>query len=122
MGLGRQVNYITINWNNLGREIMLLKKYYVERHGLLKQKLSINLNELIEYFTMAYKYFYNKGYFKCAIEGVWHQIPYTNNEEQIMAPTFAPSPEVFLQTVYRIIKFGLYMNMQNIIRKRFYLL
>lgn len=72
-----------------------MKEYYAERHGLLKQKLDINLDKLIEYFITTYRYFYNKGYFKCAIEGVWHQIPYTNDEEQIIPPTFAPSPEIF---------------------------
>lgn len=72
-----------------------MKKYYAERHGLIKDKLNMNLDKLIEYFVMVYRYFDNKGYFKCAIEGVWHQIPYKNEEIQILPPTFAPSPEFY---------------------------
>ncbi|QXM06962.1 hypothetical protein [Crassaminicella indica] len=72
-----------------------MKKYYVERNGLIKKNLNICLDELITFFEQIYRYFSNKEYFDCAQNGIWRKIPYTNDEEQIIAPTLAPSPEIF---------------------------
>ena len=72
-----------------------MKKYYAERNGLIKKNLNIRLDELITFFGQTYRYFSNKGYFDCAENGIWRSIQYTNDGEQIIAPTLAPSPEIY---------------------------
>lgn len=69
-------------------------KYYSERNGLLKIDFSIRLDELIQYFEQTYRYFNNKGYFDRAMKGIWTKEPY-QDEEQVLPPSFAPSPEIF---------------------------
>lgn len=75
-----------------------MKKYYSERNGLIKNSLSLSLDELNNYFIKTYRYFSNKEYFECATKGVWQSIPYSNDEEQIIPPSLAPAPEVFFAT------------------------
>lgn len=75
-----------------------MKKYYAERHGLITEQLQIDFDELLKYFGQIYRYFRNKDYYKAAIEGVWKQIPYTGDSEQIIAPSMAPSAEVYFAT------------------------
>ena len=75
-----------------------MKKYYAERHGLITEQLQIDFDELLKYFEQIYRYFRNKDYYKAAIEGVWKQIPYTGDSEQIIAPSMAPSAEVYFAT------------------------
>lgn len=75
-----------------------MKEYYAERKGLIKNSLSISLNELLDYFVKTYHYFNNKEYFDVATKGVWKSIPYTNDEEQILPPTLAPAPDIFFAT------------------------
>lgn len=75
-----------------------MKKYYAERHGLITEQLQIDFDELLKYFGQIYRYFGNKDYYKAAIEGVWKQIPYTGDSEQIIAPSMAPSAEVYFAT------------------------
>lgn len=89
-----------------------MKEYYVKRNGLLNDKLNISLDELIQFFIQIYRYFYNKDCFEAAIKGVWRLIPYTNDQEQVLAPTLAPSPEMFFavnlqsQDVWPIFEFA----------------
>lgn len=75
-----------------------MKKYYAERHGLITKQLQIDFEELLEYFRKIYKYFCNKDYFKVAIDGVWKQMSYGQNSKQIIAPSMAPSAEVYFAT------------------------
>lgn len=72
-----------------------MKKYYAERHGLLKKQLLIDFDELLEYFRLVYKYFCDKEYFEVVTKGVWRQIPYTQDSEQILPPSLSPSPKVY---------------------------
>ena len=62
-----------------------MKKYYAERHGLLTKQLQIDFDELLQYFEVATR-------------GVWRQIPYTQDSEQILPPSLLPSPEVYFAT------------------------
>lgn len=75
-----------------------MKKYYAERHGLITEQLQIDFDELLKYFGQIYRYFSNKDYYEVAIKGVWKQIPYTGDSEQIIAPSMAPSAEVYFAT------------------------
>lgn len=75
-----------------------MKKYYAERNGLIKNSLSLSLDELKSYFIKTYHYFSDKEYFECAIKGVWKSIPFSNDEEQIIPPSLAPDPEIFFAT------------------------
>lgn len=75
-----------------------MKKYYAERHGLLTQQLQIDFDELLQYFRQVHKYFYDKEYFEVATRGVWRQIPYTQDSEQVLPPSLLPSPEVYFAT------------------------
>lgn len=75
-----------------------MRKYYAERNGLLTKKLSIRFDELLQYFHQIYRYFSDKGCFKVAMHGVDRHIPYTNDTEQVVAPTMNPSPEVYFAT------------------------
>ena len=75
-----------------------MKKYYAERHGLLTKQLQIDFDELLQYFGQVYKYFCDKEYFEVATRGVWRQIPYTQDSEQILPPSLLPSPEVYFAT------------------------
>ena len=75
-----------------------MKKYYAERHGLITKQLQIDFEELLEYFRQIYKYFCDKDYFKVAIDGVWKQMSYGQDPEQIIAPSMAPSAEVYFAT------------------------
>ena len=40
----------------------------------------------------------DKEYFEVATRGVWRQIPYTQDSEQILPPSLLPSPEVYFAT------------------------
>lgn len=75
-----------------------MKKYYVERNGLINSSLSLSINELVSYFMKTYRYFLDKGYFECAIKGVWIEIPYHNDKKLIIPPSLAPDPDVFFAT------------------------
>ena len=75
-----------------------MKKYYAERHGLLTKQLQIDFDELLQYFGQVYKYFCDKEYFEVATRGVWRQIPYTQDSEQVLPPSLLPSPEVYFAT------------------------
>ena len=75
-----------------------MKKYYAERHGLLTKQLQIDFDELLQYFIQVYKYFCDKEYFEVATKGVWRQITYTQDFEQILPPSLQPSPEVYFAT------------------------
>ena len=75
-----------------------MKKYYAERHGLLTKQLQIDFDELLQYFRQVYKYFCDKEYFEVATRGVWRQIPYTQDSEQVLPPSLLPSPEVYFAT------------------------
>lgn len=69
--------------------------YYAERNNLLKESdFSIDLDELLKYFLDIYRYFNNKGYFRVAEYGVWIRDDY-GNEEIMIHPTLAPSPELY---------------------------
>lgn len=72
-----------------------MKEYYAKRHGLLTNKLDLDFDEVLKYFNEVYRYFENKESFEVAKKGAWRQIPYTSDQEQVMAPTLSPSPEVF---------------------------
>lgn len=76
-----------------------MKKYYSERNGLLSKKLELDLYDLLQYFRSLYRYFENKGYFEYAQNGASRDIPYTCDQEQIAAPTFIPTPEVYFANV-----------------------
>lgn len=71
-----------------------MKQYYSQRNGLIDRTANLSDDELIDYFTHTYRYFDKKGYFDSAKDGVWE---YRRNSKdiQILAPTLAPSPEVF---------------------------
>ena len=75
-----------------------MKKYYAERHGLLTKQLQIDFDELLQYFRQVHKYFCDKEYFEVATRGVWRQIPYTQDSEQVLPPSLLPSPEVYFAT------------------------
>lgn len=75
-----------------------MKKYYAERHGFLTKQLQIDFDELLQYFRQVYKYFCDKEYFEVATRGVWRQIPYTQDSEQVLPPSLLPSPEVYFAT------------------------
>lgn len=75
-----------------------MKQYYAERNGLIKDTISISEDELNKFFLETYRYFYNKEYFECATKGVWRAIPYSNDEELMIQPSLAPTPEVFFAT------------------------
>lgn len=70
-----------------------MKEYYSKRNGLLKRTLKLSINDLRDMFYSTYQYFYRKGAFNIAYSGVWNTIGGVN--KQIVAPTMAPSPEVF---------------------------
>lgn len=70
-------------------------KYYLERNKLLDDNFSIDFTQLTQYFAQTYIYFENKEYFNCAKKGVWITRPYQRDEEQIIPPSLAPSPEIF---------------------------
>lgn len=73
-----------------------MKKYYIERNGLIKRNLQINIKELLSYFYQIYEYFTQKGYFKCAINGI--RIESDGNSKQILPPLLSPSAEIFFTT------------------------
>lgn len=75
-----------------------MKHYYIERNGLIKRSVELTLDEAINSFIDIYRYFSNKGYFECALKGVWKSIPYSNDEEQVIPPLLAPSATVFFTT------------------------
>lgn len=91
-----------------------MKKYYIERQGLIKENLQMNLKEILSFFYQIYFYFSNKGYYKSAISGIY--IGYNENERQILPPSLAPSAEVFFATklqnkkVYPIYEYYEYYN------------
>lgn len=66
----------------------------MERSGLINQTFKLSDDELIDYFIHIYRYFDNKGYFNSAKKGVWFSKPFSE-DIQILAPTLAPSPEVY---------------------------
>lgn len=72
-----------------------MKQYYMERKGLIKENLQMDLYELLSFFYQTYLYFDNKNYFKSAISGVWIG---RDDENQIIPPSLPPSPEVFFAT------------------------
>jgi hypothetical protein len=72
-----------------------MKKYYAERNGLLEGRLQLSLAELLEHFRQTYSYFYNKGCLDIAFTGVYEENRWTNERIQIVAPSMAPSPEVY---------------------------
>lgn len=72
-----------------------MKQYYIERNGLIKTPVVLTLHEIISSFIEIYRYCNNKEYFECAIKGVWKPIPYTDDMEQVVPPSLAPSPAVF---------------------------
>jgi len=65
---------------------------------LLKNQLHIDFNELLQYFRQVHKYFWDKECFEVATKGVWRQIPYMQDTEQILPPSLLPSPEVYFAT------------------------
>ncbi len=75
-----------------------MKKYYAERNGLITKQLQIDFMELLNYFEQIYLYFNNKDYFEIAFNGISKRVEYTNEIEQIVAPSMAPSPEVYFTT------------------------
>lgn len=72
-----------------------MKQYYVERNGLIADKLSFSLDELKTYFIQTYRYFNDKDYFKVAFNGIYEDDRCGNNRTQILPPSMAPSPQVF---------------------------
>lgn len=76
-----------------------MREYYAKRNGLLTEKLTLSLDELNTYFLSTYRYFENKGYFEVAMKGAWRQIPYTNEQEQVLPPTMIPSPDVYFSVL-----------------------
>ena len=97
-----------------------MKKYYAERHGLLTKQLQIDFDELLQYFRQVHKYFCDKEYFEVATRGVWRQIPYTQDSEQVLPPSLLPSPEVYFQHAYRIKRFGQFGNISKNMMNRHY--
>lgn len=75
-----------------------MKQYYIERNGLIKKAVELSLNEINNSFIDIYRYFNDKGYFECAFKGIWKVIPYSDDEEQIIPLSLAPSPTVFFTT------------------------
>lgn len=71
-----------------------MKKYYAERMGLTDGKLDIGLSELNEFFIQTYRFFKDKDYFDIAEKGVWRIMRF-GDDEQIIPPSFAPSPEIY---------------------------
>ena len=84
----------------VGEEIMSAVKYdkTMSYKELLTKQLQIDFDELLQYFGQVYKYFCDKEYFEVATRGVWRQIPYTQDSEQILPPSLLPSPEVYFAT------------------------
>lgn len=74
-----------------------MKQYYAERNGLIQGQLSIDLDELLELFKQTYDYFERKGCFEAAYKGVTIQRSRFSDPELIIAPTMAPSPQVFFE-------------------------
>lgn len=70
-------------------------QYYAERNGLLNSQLELSLSELLDYFRQTYNYFEGKGYFEAAYKGITVQRSRYSDPEQVVAPTMAPSPQVF---------------------------
>src|SRR5699024_1043022 len=74
--------------------VCIMKQYYSQRNGLIDRTINLSDEELIDFFIHTYSYFDKKGYFDSAKDGVWFSKPYSK-DIQILAPTFAPSPEVY---------------------------
>lgn len=70
-----------------------MKKYYAERMGLLTKSLKLSIGDLRDMFYMTYLYFCRKEAFNVAYRGVYQECGGVNR--QILAPTMAPSPDVF---------------------------
>ena len=91
-----------------------MKKYYIERNGLIKENLKMNFKEILSFFYQIYSYFGNKGYFKSATSGIY--VGEYEEERQILPPTLAPTPEVYFTTklqnkkVYPIYEYYEYYN------------
>ncbi|MBS6043466.1 MAG: hypothetical protein KIA08_12325, partial [Clostridium baratii] len=69
--------------------------FYAERNNLINSTtIMLTLSKLREYFLDVYRYFYDKGYFKVAFDGVYIEERW-NERNQVMSPLLAPSPEVF---------------------------
>lgn len=75
-----------------------MKQYYIERNGLIESPVKLSLDEINNYFIDIYRYFDTKDYFECALKGIWKPIPYSDDVEQILPPSLAPSPTVFFIT------------------------
>ena len=69
--------------------------YYAERNGLLNSELNLDLDNLLKSYRQIYDYFNNQGFYEPAFRGVWRQIPYSNDTEQIKPPLLAPAPETY---------------------------
>lgn len=95
-----------------------MKQYYAERNGLIAGKLSLSLDELKKYFIHTYRYFSDKDYFEVAFNGIYEKDRWGNNRIQVLPPSMAPSPQVFLVFTLRITRYGRYMNMLNIMMKK----
>lgn len=74
-----------------------MKQYYSERNGLLKNELSLNIDELNEFLFKVYKFFNEKGYFKCAMEGCYLYNGY-DDYTLIEPASMVPDPEVYITT------------------------
>ncbi len=75
-----------------------MKQYYIERNGLIESSVRLSLDEINNYFIDIYRYFDTKGYFECALKGIWKPIPFSDDVEQILPISLAPSPTVFFTT------------------------
>lgn len=92
-----------------------MKKYYIERKGLIKNLLTIEKSELNDYFYKTYKYFDNKGYFEVAEKGVWNTDRYTHDSTLVYPPTLAPTPDIFFATHLQDNQvWPLYMNYESL--------
>lgn len=64
-------------------------KYYLERNNIINSDYNIDFNKLKECFLDTYNYFKARGDFNSAFFGVYF------DDNQLEAPTMAPSPEVY---------------------------
>lgn len=83
-----------------------MKKYYVERNGLLTQKLSLSLYDVLEYFRQIYTYFYKKEYFEVAFYGIYEENGWTHERVQISSPTMLHRLKYFLVYIPKVIRYG----------------
>jgi len=74
-------------------------RYYAERNNLLNDDFSLDLEDLRKYFYQTYRYFNEKDFFRVAFHGaIVDDYP---KSYQVLAPTMAPSPEIFFMNHMR---------------------